>query len=481
MVKLIQEKKQPMEAHAMNSITQDTHQKNVISQKMQEFFSTYHIGQILRKSNACKLTGIPVLQIVLYIFAMAFSNKTMYMGMHLHLVESPFAKDTFYRFMNSCHTNWRKFTSLLCLRIIKQTIEPLTSEERINVLIIDDSIYSRARSKKVELLAKVFDHARHLYTYGFRMLTLCWSDGNTVLPVSHCLLSTENAKNRIQEASTKVDVRSNGGKQRKLAQMKGPEVVLELLKEAKAVGIPAKHVLFDSWFCSPSAMLDIKDIGYFVIGMVKKSSKIHFLFNGKMQDVNTIYTQNRKRRGKAAWKLSVEVKAVKDGREAPVRLVYVPNRNKKHEYLVLATTDMTLTEDKIISNYGKRWGIEVFFKVCKSYLKLSRESRSLSYDAMTAHVAIVFMRYMMLAVEQRKSIDTRSLGELFFISTDELADVTLTAAVELIIIEFVKQVEHSDIMDSAKLATMVADFMASLPNLIRQTNSVCRTEMLSAA
>ena len=75
--------------------------------------------------------------------------------------------------MNSCHTNWRKFTSLLCLRIIKQTIEPLTSEDRLNVLIIDDSIYSRACSKKVELLAKVFDHAKHLYTYGFRMLTLC--------------------------------------------------------------------------------------------------------------------------------------------------------------------------------------------------------------------------------------------------------------------------------------------------------------------
>lgn len=470
-----------MEAYAMNSITQDIHQKNVVSRKMQNFFATYRIGQILRQANACKLIGVPAIQIVLFVFAMAFSSKSMYMEMKLHPEEVSFGKDTFYRFMRSCHTNWRKFTSLLCLRIIKQTIEPLTSKERLNVLIIDDSIYSRARSKKVELLAKVFDHAKHLYTYGFRMLTLCWSDGNTVLPVSHCLLSTENAKNRILEASACVDVRSNGGKQRKLAQMKGTEVVLELLKEAKAIGIPAKHVLFDSWFCSPSAMLDIKELGYFVIGMVKKSSKIHFLFNGKMQDVKTIYSQNRKRRGKAAWKLSVEVKAVNDGRETPVRLVYVPNRNKKREYLVLATTDMSLTENEIIRNYGKRWGIEVFFKVCKSYLKLSKESRSLSYDAMTAHVAIVFTRYMMLAVEQRKSIDGRSLGELFFISTEELADMTLTAAVELIIMEFAKQIEHADIMDSDKLATMVAEFMASLPKLIKQTNSVCQSEMLMAA
>jgi hypothetical protein len=403
------------------------------------------------------------------------------MKMKLHPEDASFGKDTFYRFMKSCHTNWRKFTSLLCYRIIKQTIEPLTGEDRLNVLIIDDSIYSRARSKKVELLAKVFDHARHIYTYGFRMLTLCWSDGNTVLPVSHCLLSTENARNRIQEASAKVDARSNGNKQRKLAQMKATEVALELLKEAKAMGIPAKHVLFDSWFCTPSAMLDIKEIGYYVIGMVKKSSKIHFCFNGKMQDVKSIYSQSKKRRGKAAWKLSVEVKAVKDGRETPVRLVYVLNRNKKREYLVLATTDMSLTEDEIIRNYGKRWGIEVFFKVCKSYLKLSKESRSLSYDAMTAHVAIVFTRYMMLAVEQRESVDERSLGELFFISIEELSDVTLTTAVELIILEFVKQIERADVMDSDKLAAMVEKFIASLPSLIKQVNSVCQSEMLVAA
>ena len=448
---------------------------------MQNFFSTYHIGQILRQANACKLTGVPVMQIVLFVFVMAFSSKSMYMEMKLHPEEVSFGKDTFYRFMKSCHTNWRKFTSLLCYRIIKQTIEPLTSEDRLNVLIIDDSIYSRARSKKVELLAKVFDHARHIYTYGFRMLTLCWSDGNTVLPVSHCLLSTENARNRIQEASAKVDARSNGNKQRKLAQMKATEVALELLKEAKAMGIPAKHVLFDSWFCTPSAMLDIKEIGYYVIGMVKKSSKIHFCFNGKMQDVKSIYSQSKKRRGKAAWKLSVEVKAVKDGRETPVRLVYVLNRNKKREYLVLATTDMSLTEDEIIRNYGKRWGIEVFFKVCKSYLKLSKESRSLSYDAMTAHVAIVFTRYMMLAVEQRESVDERSLGELFFISIEELSDVTLTTAVELIILEFVKQIERADVMDSDKLAAMVEKFIASLPSLIKQVNSVCQSEMLVAA
>lgn len=100
------------------------------------------------------------------------------------------------------------------------------------------------------------------------MLTLGWSDGNSFLPLNHCLLSSTKRRNRIQEASPDVDVRSNGGKQRKLAQTKAPTVVLELLKEAKAANIPAWYVLFDTWFCSPASMIQIKELGYDVVAML---------------------------------------------------------------------------------------------------------------------------------------------------------------------------------------------------------------------
>ena len=76
----------------------------------------------------------------------------------------------------------------------------------------------------------------------------------------------------------------------------------------------------------------------------------------------------------------------------PVRLVFVRNRNKRKDYLVLVTTDLSLSEEEVIQLYGKRWGIEVFFKACKSYLRLGKDCRSVSYDAMTAHVAVVCTR-----------------------------------------------------------------------------------------
>lgn len=74
----------------------------------------------------------------------------------------------------------------------------------------------------------------------------------------------------------------------------------------------------------------------------------------------------------------------------------------KREYLAIITTDMTISEEEVIRIYGKRWDIEAFFKICKSYLKLSKECNSLSYDAMNAHVAIVFTRNMMLLLKTGK-------------------------------------------------------------------------------
>ena len=53
-------------------------------------------------------------------------------------------------------------------------------------------------------------------------------------------------------------------------------------------------------------------------------------------------------------------------------------------------------------------------------LNLIGECHSLSYDALTALVAIVLTRYMLIAMEQRQNEDQRTLGELFFFLVDEM-------------------------------------------------------------
>ena len=55
--------------------------------------------------------------------------------------------------------------------------------------------------------------------------------------------------------------------------------MLTLLEAARKAVIPAKYVLFDSWFSSPSTLHAVKEIGYDVIGRVQKTPKMFFWIN----------------------------------------------------------------------------------------------------------------------------------------------------------------------------------------------------------
>ncbi len=431
------------------------------------FFERFNVSSILKSSNVRKTKGFAPVRILMYAFSLVFKNKSMYMDLLLGSNSADFAKDTYYRFMKSIHTNWNRFTALLAVKIATDVIIPATSDDRVNALIVDDSMFSRTCSKKVELLSKIFDHAKKSYLYGFRMLTLGWTDGTTFLPVSHILLSSTSDSQ--VNSSNPIDRRSNGYKRRQMSLMKGTDAMIELIKEAKNAGLPADYVLFDSWFTSPKTLTAIERLGYDVIAMVKRSSKMTFIYRGQALSLKDIYKMNRKRRGRSKYLLSVVVEAEKDDRRIPVKVVYVRNNSNRKDYLCLVSTDIGLDEEEIIRIYSKRWKIEIFFKVCKSYLKLAKECRSLSYDAITAHTAVVFARYMMLAVENRESEDPRTLGELFAYYIDEIADITFIQAFQLIMEVFSNMMTEKFELSEEEISSMIDDFISALtPSMQRQ-------------
>lgn len=180
-----------------------------------------------------------------------------------------------------------------------------------------------------------------------------------------------------------------------------------------------------------------------------------------------LYNKNKKRSGRSRYLLSVTIDVVKDGKSIPAKVVYVRNRNKRKEFLCLISTDMNLSEDEIIRIYGKRWDIEVFFKVCKSYLNLSKECRAVSYDAITAHTAIVFTRYMMLSLESRESNDDRSLGELFLYFSDEMSDITWIQAFQMLLQMFRALLTDNVELSDEKIDELMDAFMATIPSLLR--------------
>ncbi len=126
---------------------------------------------VMKKSNFYKEGGIQCVVVLKEIFGLVFSGKNLFRTLKMNPDDISFKKNTTYRFLNSSSFNWARFLLLLVTRIIG-VINRLISEDRATVLITDDSLYNRSRSKKVELLSKVFDHTSHRFIKGFKMLTL---------------------------------------------------------------------------------------------------------------------------------------------------------------------------------------------------------------------------------------------------------------------------------------------------------------------
>ena len=97
----------------------------------------------------------------------------------------------------------------------------------------------------------------------------------------------------------------------------------------------------------------------------------------------------------------------------------------------------------------------------------SPDSISISFDAMTAHTAVVFTRYMMLAVSKRESEDPRSMGELFMCCTDELADVSFAQAFSLFMELFVNQAKEFLTISEQQISDFVDKLLESIPDVLK--------------
>ena len=100
-------------------------------------------------------------------------------------------------------------------------------------------------------------------------------------------------------------------------------------------------------------------------------------------------------------------------------------------------------------------------------LNLIGECHSLSYDALTAHVAIVFTRYMLLAMEQRQNEDQRTLGKLFFLLVDEMADITFNRSLGILMAALMASLQEILKLSDEQLTAFTADFEARLPEYLR--------------
>lgn len=441
-------------------INQNTGFENTQNQ-FSNAFKDLQLGKLLRKANITKNCGIPAYEIFQFLLLLVFQGRNLFRFLNSKHRDQAVSKNTYYRFLNETSYNWKKFLLLLASRVTS-AFGRLTGSERVNVLILDDSVISRNRSKKVELLARVYDHVEHRFRKGFSLLTLGWSDGYSFVPVGFNLLSSTSESNRYQEISDSIDHRSNGYRARKESLLTKPDAAILLIQRALAAGIRADYVLMDTWFTTEPMLLSVLAEGLDVIGMVKQL-KQRYVYRGQSY---TLPELRKFVRFEGARNIFGSLCATtKKG--IPVKIVFVRNRNKKSESLYLLSTDCSLSDAEIVRIYGNRWAIECFFKASKSFLKLGTEFQSRSYDAMVSHTTIVFTRYIILEWIRRNRNDQKTYGELFFMFCDDIQDMDLTTALQGLMSLFTNMAAMVSADITEILKRKVSNWMMSQPLFIQ--------------
>jgi hypothetical protein len=415
-------------------------------------FNKFSVGTLLNRTNISKTKGAAPLEIFTIIFNLPFVGKNIFHGI-IKNKQISIGKDAVYEFLNNSSYNWRRLNMLLVAKfyIIVRRLLDDSSEE---VLIFDDSTYDRSRSKKVELLSRVFDHTFKKYLKGFRMLTLGWSDGNSFLGVDFALLSSTKKSNRYQEITKDLDKRSCGYLRRKEAITKSTELLVPMVKRALSLGIRAKYVLFDSWFSAPIIIASLrKHID--VICMLKDQKNWHYTYKGKKLRLSELYGKLAKKRGKAKIKATVIV-TCNDGKRA--KIIFVPC-DKKRGWLALLSTDIHIADEDIIRLYGKRWDIEVFFKMAKQHLKLVKECQSRDFDGLIAHTTIVMMRYNFLSFYQRQNVDFRSYGDIFRHCCQEMENLSFIDALQRILVLAMSAIRDARMLTEKSIQALIDTVM----------------------
>ncbi len=451
-----------------NTLIENQILENSTTTRIDKFMKENSIYRNLQKSGIIKVRGIPVLRVLTLIFSLVFYGKNWYQFKKANREDTAEGKDAVYRLLNEPRFNWEKFLSLITFSIVKK-ISRLTSDLREKVLIVDDSFFDRSKSKKVELLSRVHDHTDNKYKKGFSLLTLGWSDGFSFLPLSFRLLTSRKEEKILVKAKDIEDKDSPGYLRRINATRSKVELLMEMVLEAKDKHLEFKYLLFDSWFAFPKTIASFVREGIDIIAMLKKMPNVRYRYNNRTVNLKELYSlvKNSWKKGMDCYSVSAELLEENDGNLIPVKIMFLRNRNKKSDWISLICTDGKLSDDEIIRIYGKRWDIEVFFKMIKSYLRLAKEFQGRTYDMLIAHTTIVFLRYIMICDSSRMSTDEKSFGDLFFEYGDEVKDITLVQALILLFKQIKIILENQLFLAEDHINRILDKLIESLPDSLR--------------
>jgi len=294
-------------------------------------------------------------------------------------------------------------------------------------LIFDDT-QKKKRGKQMDALSKIFLHAEKVYAQGHTILGCAIVYRDVVIPFAVRLWVPKSFAQQTQQADYDGPP---------LAYRKLTELAAEIIRDfplAKAT------VLFDAYYLCPNVTRACEDRGYRYVGVAKKNR--NFFADGRDRDKRKIspYGGNVLKRdgcwrkvGGKQYRLAERVgRLSKLGR---VKLVF-SRRPKERSWICMATNETRWGALRVLSEYLKRWPIEVLFKESKQYLGLG-DYQVLRYRGIERYLCLVLIAHLLLThlaatepgakaeLNTTKPLDLPSIPQLQSLLRSKLWDDTI--------------------------------------------------------
>lgn len=255
-------------------------------------------------------------------------------------------------------------------------------------LIFDDSVQAKPHSKENGLVGWHYSHSDGRCIKGINFLTALWSDDERSIPLSIEMVEKQHQWNEQEQQWQWQTTESKNEKFRRM--------VRRLCLNRNSVD----YVLSDSWYASKENMQCVYGECKLHFIMAVKGNRLAARSN-KHGQIGVFKSLEELKLGKCAVKvylkdLDFEVLLVKK---------VFKNEDGSSGTLYLASSDLQLDYDEILTLYKRRWRVEEYHKSLKSNCSLGG-CQARSHTAQKSHFYLAGFAFLLL--EKAKALENKN-------------------------------------------------------------------------
>jgi hypothetical protein len=371
--------------------------------------------------------------------------------------------------LNNPNYKWRNLLYKISVMFIK-----LSGATKDSCLIVDDTSKKKT-GRKSEFLSWFYDHSEGTYFRGFQNITAVWcSTKSAIITDFELKIGKKKTKHSVRPKyykSTHTEQRNRFAKETKT------EIVIKMIKRSLQRKLPFKYILWDSWFNNNTSYKyifgSLIPLGKTLISMLKNGSQ-KYRYGNKYFNLKELY----KRSGKWSFNKNTGIKTKsiivylldttsskkinKRTEIGKIKICFYKYPRVKRWKAILST-DLQLSEEKVLKVYLRRWSIECIFKEVKQYFGYD-QSKSSKYCAMIADLTIRYMFYNMLCYKKQQN-GHASMEQLLIEFCEQLEETFLTNFINIIIGQQVNKVLDYAIANGYK---SLIDFRKDIDVVLRK-------------